>query len=125
MTHERDVHHFFHKENEQMKTQHLLAAILATAFIAPAFAQTNTPRIDQRQVNQQNRIDQGVQSGALTAKETNTLDKREAKIASDEAAAKSDGKVTKAERRKLTNEENRTSRAIFRKKHNARTASAS
>jgi hypothetical protein len=108
-----------------MKTRHLLAAILATAFIAPAFAQnTNTPRIDQRQVNQQNRIDQGVQSGALTAKETNTLDKREAKIASDEAAAKADGKVTKAERRKLRNEENHTSRAIFRKKHNARTAAS-
>lgn len=102
-----------------MKAQHLVAALLASAFIVPAFAQsTNTPRIDQRQVNQQNRIDQGVQSGALTAQETNNLDKREAKIASNEAAAKADGTVTRAERRQLTREENRTSRAIYRKKHN-------
>jgi len=34
---------------------------------------------------------------------------------------KSDGNLTRAERRKLTREQNRTSRAIYRKKHNNRT----
>jgi hypothetical protein len=105
-----------------MKTKSLLATILLSAIAATAFAQTNTPRIDQRQENQQKRIDNGVQSGALTAKETNHLDKREAKIEADKEAAKADGKVTAKERRKLKREENKTSKAIFRKKHNARKA---
>ena len=96
------------------------ALILSTA---PAFADTtNTPRIDQRQANQAQRIDQGVQSGALTPRETKTLDARESRIASNEAAAKADGNATPAERAKLRGEERRTSRAIGRKKHNARVA---
>jgi hypothetical protein len=90
---------------------------------APVFADTTaTPHIDQRQQNQEQRINQGVQSGALTARETATLDARETKIAADKAAAKADGSVSSAERAKLRGEERRTSRAIARKKHNARTA---
>jgi hypothetical protein len=107
-----------------MKIQTLIAALALTVG-ASAFAQTPvapkdplaTPKIDQRQVNQQKRIDQGVASGALTPKETANLEKREAKIASDKAAAQADGKVTKAERRKLKREENRASAAIKRQKH--------
>lgn len=105
-----------------MKLNTLLASVLMSAFAVTAFAQTNTPKIDQRQENQQQRIDNGVKSGALTAKETNTLDKREAKLEADKDAAKADGKVTAKERRKLTREENRDSKAIYKKKHNRRTA---
>ncbi|MGZ3239166.1 MAG: hypothetical protein ACXWJK_02100 [Burkholderiaceae bacterium] len=105
-----------------MKLNTLLASILLSTFAVSAFAQTNTPRIDQRQENQQQRIDNGVKSGALTAKETNNLDKREAKLEADKQAAKADGKVTPKERRKLKREENRDSKAIYKKKHNARTA---
>lgn len=108
-----------------MKTKSLLATILLSAFAVSAFAQTNTPRIDQRQENQQKRIDNGVKSGALTAKETNNLDKREAKLEADKEAAKADGKVTAKERKKLKREENRDSKAIYKKKHNARTANPS
>src|SRR3982751_391522 len=85
---------------------HTLAATLALVIGGAAFAQAPatptppkdplaTPRIDQRQANQEKRIDQGVSSGALTAKETAKLDKRETKIESDKLAAKSDSKVTK------------------------------
>ena len=81
-----------------------------------------TPWIDQRQKNQAQRVEQGVQSGALTRRETRTLEARQKKFAKDEAAAKADGVVTPAERAKLRREERRTSRAIFRKKHNARVA---
>ncbi len=109
-----------------------LIAVAAFALTGAAFAQTATPadptatpRIDQRQANQQKRIDQGVASGQLNAKETARLQKREGKIAADEAAAKADGKVTKAERAKLTREENHASRAIHRQKHDGqRTAPA-
>ena len=105
-----------------MKHTTLLAAALVAAFAAPAFAQnTNTPVIDQRQANQQKRIEQGVQSGQLTPKETQNLEKREAKIEADKQAAKADGKVTPAERRKLRREEDRASRKIHKKKHNDKT----
>ena len=111
-----------------MKVQILIAsAILALG--GTAFAKTPapkdplaTPRIDQRQVIQQKRIGQGVASGQLNARETNRLDKREAKIAAHEAKAKSDGKVTKAERHHLRREENRASKAIYRQKHDRQTA---
>lgn len=110
-----------------MKIQTLIAA-LALTLGASAFAQspavpgvpkdpTATPKIDQRQVNQQKRIEQGVASGALTPRETAKLQRREDKIARDEAAAKADGTVTKAERRKLRHEQNHASAAIKRQKH--------
>ncbi|MEO7400224.1 MAG: hypothetical protein ABIV07_05575 [Polaromonas sp.] len=111
-----------------MKLQILIASailVLAGNALAQAPAPKDplaTPRIDQRQVNQQKRIDQGVASGQLNARETNRLDKREAKIAADEAKAKSDGKVSKAERRHLLREENRASKAIYRQKHDRQTA---
>lgn len=107
-----------------MKTANLIPLLLATLLAAPVFAQnTNTPKIDQRQENQQNRIANGIKSGELTAKETQNLEKRETRIEADKQAAKADGKVTAAERRKLTREENKASRAIYRKKHNNKTTS--
>jgi hypothetical protein len=102
--------------------KNFIAACLLLAFItvsAAGFAQTKTPRIHKRQENQQKRIAQGVKSGELTAKETEHLEAREAKIQSDKKEAKADGKVTAKERVKLTREENRTSRAIHRQKHDA------
>ncbi len=100
-----------------MKLTSLLAALIVTISAAPAFAGTDTPKIDKHQENQQKRIDEGVKSGALTAKETENLEKREAKIEADKTAAKADGKVTVAERHKLKREERKTSRAIHRQKH--------
>jgi hypothetical protein len=100
----------------------LLGAALVLAFISigtAASAQTHTPEITKRQENQQARIAQGVKSGQLTAKETEHLEAREAKIQHDKRVAKSDGKVTHAEREKLRHEENRTSKAIYRQKHDA------
>ena len=103
-----------------MKHQSFLAIILAASFTLPVFAQ-GTPNINQRQQNQQNRIAEGLQSGSLTANEAANLEKREAKIAADKRAAKADGVVTPAERRKLKREQDDASRAIARKKHNNRT----
>ena len=107
-----------------MKIKTLVGAVAMT-LAGLAMAQTSTPNLDKREASQQKRIDQGVASGQLTAKETNNLDKRQAKLAADEAAAKSDGKVTPAERRKLQREANRNSRAIYRQKHDKQTTSNS
>ncbi len=107
---------------------HKLVAVIALTVGSAAFAQAPavpvapkdplaTPKIDQRQANQEKRIDQGIASGALTKKEATRLDKRETKIQADKLAAKADGKVTKAERRKLTREQNRASASIKHQKH--------
>jgi hypothetical protein len=120
---------FNHLERLLMKIHTGLAAfaltICGTAFAqAPAAPKDPlaTPKIDQRQASQEKRIDQGIASGALTAKEARKLDKRETKIESDKLAAKADGKVTRAERRKLTREQDRASAAIKRQKHDRQTA---
>lgn len=100
----------------------LITAGFVLAFVTLAsagFAQTRTPRVTKRQVNQQARIDQGVKSGELTRPEAARLEAREAKIQHDKKEAKADGVVTPAERAKLNREENRSSRAINRQKHDA------
>ena len=110
-----------------MKTPALIAA-LTLSFGFAAFAQAPaasvspidplaTPKIDQRQVNQQRRVDKGVASGALTDKEVAKLETREARIARLEVAAKADGVVTKAERGRITRKQNLASAAIKRQKH--------
>jgi hypothetical protein len=89
-----------------------------------AQVQNTNPKseVGQRQRNQQERIAQGVKSGQLTAGEAGHLEGREAAINKEvhtERAANG-GKLTPAERAQVNRQENRTSRAIYRKKHNAR-----
>lgn len=101
----------------QTLTLTIATALLAgTALAGP----TDDPRIQQRQQNQERRIDQGVASGALTPRETGRLEAQQAKIQQDEQRMKSDGVLTRAERKKLTREQDRASRSIYRKKHNVR-----
>ena len=100
-------------------TGRLTAVVLFGALALPAVAQSNR-EINARKENQQDRIAQGVKSGQLTAGETSRLEAREAHINRQEARMKADGKFTPAERAKINREQNRTSRAIYRDKHNAR-----
>jgi hypothetical protein len=93
---------------------------LAIASIG-AFAQA-TPRVDQREANQQARIDAGVASGQLNARETNRLDKQQARVAAVEAKDKADGTVTAKERRQLHRMQNRASKNIHAQKHDAQGA---
>lgn len=98
-----------------------LASAVAAAFIlgmaGMSFAATNTPVADQRQVNQQQRIDQGVQSGQLTQKETDRLNAQQQRIADRETKMKSDGKMTKKERTRLQRQQDRASKNIYKQKH--------
>jgi len=77
--------------------------------------------VGQRQRNQQERIAQGVKSGQLTPRETARLEGREAaihkEVHNDRVA--NGGKLTPAEKAKVNRQENRTSRAIYRQKHDA------
>jgi len=98
----------------------IMAAFVMAVGAGSAFAGTNDPVIQQREINQQNRIEQGIQSGKLTPREAGRLEAQQTRIQQDEARMKADGNLTPRERAKLTREQNRASRNIYRKKHNLR-----
>jgi hypothetical protein len=111
-----------------MNTAKTLIALLSLAAVnafaqAPA-ASAATPGIDKREAAQQARIAQGAQTGTLTPRETQRLEKEQGRINTTEANAKADGVVTGKERRKLHAMQDGASRDIHHKKHNARGASA-
>ena len=98
----------------------IMAPIIALLAGATAFAEgVDTPVIDKRVLNQERRIQDGLNTGELTGREAGRLDTRLAKIEKGEARAKSDGQVTKQERRRLNRALNRNSRAIYKQKHDA------
>lgn len=101
----------------------LLAGALAV-FAVPAFSQTNNPApvVNQRKENQQDRIANGVQSGQLTAGETKNLEKKETGLNAEEnrMEKRNDGNLSAADKARLTRQQNRMSRQIYRDKHNDR-----
>src|SRR3954466_5670946 len=112
-----------HQRRRQMKIVKFITIAAAAAFALPAAAQTSsTPRIDQRQANQERRIEQGEKSGALTGKEAARLENGEARIQKKEAKAAADGKVTRKERARIEQAQNRESRRIYREKHDKQKA---
>jgi hypothetical protein len=74
----------------------------------------------QRNINQQNRIEQGVQSGQLTNKEASRLERGQARVNRAEARAGADGHVNAREQARIQHRENMQSKQIFRDKHNGR-----
>ena len=105
-----------------MNAKRIVALFAAVAL--PVAAQTSTPRVDQRQANQEARIQQRVQSGALTGKEAAKLEKGQDKVQAKETKAKADGKVTARERARLAKAQDKQSRKIARQKHDRQTAPA-
>ncbi|WP_338846562.1 hypothetical protein V8J88_22800 [Massilia sp. W12] len=99
-----------------------LFAFSAQAQTTPPASASATPHLDARQANQQQRIAQGIQSGQLTAQEAAKLEQNAARLEADKQAAKADGKVSRKEKAKLHRAADRNSRAIYRKKHNRKTA---
>jgi hypothetical protein len=72
----------------------------------------------QRNVNQEKRIEQGVQSGALSNREVGKLEGGQARVDSQEERAARDGHVGRAEQAGMAHREDRQSARILRKKHN-------
>ena len=82
-----------------------------------AYAEAETPVIDQQQANQERRIDRGIASGQLNEREANRLNKQQGHINKMEDRAKSDGVMTKRERARIGSAQNRASRHIAHEKH--------
>jgi hypothetical protein len=74
----------------------------------------------QRNINQQSRIEQGVQSGQLTNKEASRLEQGQARVDRAESHAGADGHGNAREQTRIQHQENVQSRHINRDKHNAR-----
>jgi hypothetical protein len=89
-----------------------LLAITSTAALADP-----TPRVDRREANQLNRIDHGIRSGELNARETSRLLAGQAHVYRMESRAKADGVMTARERDRLRHAQNVQSRRIYREKH--------
>lgn len=98
----------------------IVSILLAVTFVVglglSAMAQ-KTPVVNNRQNRQQKRINRGVKTGTLTKKEAAKLEAGQARTEALEAKAKSDGKVTVKERARLQHRQNKTSRRIYRQKH--------
>jgi hypothetical protein len=77
----------------------------------------------QRNINQQSRIEQGVQNGSLRNKEVGNLERGQARVDRAEARAGANGHVSAGEQTRIQNKENKQSQKIFREKHNRKNQS--
>ncbi len=73
----------------------------------------------QRDVEQQKRIEQGLQSGQLDPAEARRLEAGESRIDRTEQRDLSHGPLTAAEKAQIQREQNRESKLIYQDKHNA------
>ena len=97
--------------------RHLIIAALLAAATTAGFAQTAASTV-QRDVNQEKRIEQGLQNGTVTTREAALLQRDESRVDKMQAQALKDGKLSDAERAKLNAAQNKTSRDIATATHN-------
>lgn len=109
-----------------MNIRSIFAAAILVSFPAVALAQSASDvrqeRIDQRQANQQERINQGAQSGQLNQAEAARLERGQAHVQRMEDRAAADGKITGHEARRIERTQDRQSARIYRQKHDKQTA---
>jgi hypothetical protein len=79
-------------------------------------------RVGQRRENQQDRIAQGIRSGQLTPGETAKLENKEQGLNREVKGMRqaNGGKLSKAERTTVNQQQNKLSKDIYDKKHNDR-----
>jgi hypothetical protein len=94
----------------------LVIAIFLAVSISPSFGTT----IRKRQQKQEHRIDRGIQKGKLTPKEQSRLRNQQSVVAIERSQAMRDGKITGRERHDIRHDQNRLSKDIRHKKHNAK-----
>ena len=99
----------------------LIAMAMSLALCASVNAQEQPAAIAaQRDANQQERIEQGLQSGQLSSKEAGQLERDEQRLDRTQANdLKSGGALTPQEKAQITRQQNAVSRDIYQDKHNA------
>jgi len=94
------------------------ALVMLTVSAGAYAAGPRTDEVVDRDVNQQERIEQGLQSGQLNTREAGQLERQETRIDRTEARDLKDGKLSPQEQARINRMQNRTSRDIARDKHN-------
>ena len=103
------------------KTQ-ITLALFATALLSgAAFADTPAEKDQQRDVNQQQRIENGLQAGQLSTKEAGRLEREQQHVDRMEARDLKDGHMSAGEQLRLDKAQNAASADIYRQKHDAQT----
>jgi len=80
-----------------------------------------TEEVVDRDVNQQERIEQGLQSGQLNTREAGQLERQETRIDRTEARDLKDGKLSPEEQARINRMQNRASANIAAQKHDGQT----
>jgi hypothetical protein len=81
----------------------------------------NARTVGQRDVNQQVRIENGLQSGSLSAAEAARLETTQTRVDQVQTKAASDGKITAGERERIDTAQDRASEQIYTEKHDDKT----
>jgi D-alanyl-D-alanine carboxypeptidase len=79
--------------------------------------------VDQREATQEQRIQDGVRSGALTPREAGRLEAEQQRIRDTKARMRADGRLNPNEKAMLDRMQNRAERDISREKHDRQVAS--
>jgi hypothetical protein len=101
-----------------MKSTAVCLGVIAAAFASTAALAQTVQQDQQRDVNQQQRIDQGLQSGALSTREAGHLEREQQHVDKMEARDLRDGTLSSAEQARLNAAQNKASRDIAADKHN-------
>jgi hypothetical protein len=96
----------------------MTAAAVAGLFSVAANAQTTGTEV-QRDVNQQQRIEQGLKNGSLTTREASKLEAGESRIDKMESNAEKNGNLSPAEKARIQRAQNQESRQINKLESNS------
>ena len=103
-----------------MKSFRIWSVILiANALGATAWSADVVESDQQRNLSQQERIEQGLKSGELSTKEAGQLEREQNRVDQIEARDLKDGTISASEQARLKALENRTSQDIYQQKHDA------
>jgi hypothetical protein len=95
------------------------ALVLCTVAAGAYAAGPRTDEVVDRDLNQQERIEQGLQSGQLNTREAGQLERQETRIDRTEARDLKDGKLSPQEQARINRMQNRTSARITADRHNS------
>lgn len=94
--------------------------LIAALVFVISFPMHAEDAVDQRQENQEQRIEEGVKDGSLNDREAKRLEHQQKRIEKREAKMRADGELSPKEKAKLNKMQKRASKTIARKKHNKR-----
>jgi hypothetical protein len=108
-----------------MKSFGICSVIVATGVLsATAWGAGTVAGDEQRDVHQQQRIEQGLKSGELSTREAGQLERQEQHVDQMEARDLKNGKISAAEQAKLNAAQNKVSKDIYAQKHDAQLGNA-